>query len=1404
MSLIGKYLTDQLKKAIKLIDDQKVNIAGIKTKNPKSQLEIELKIKNFSMSEFYRVIDFLNSNEEFKSFSNNSVDYYKENKRYTLLGNNFVVTQKESFTNPKRGFFNDDWNTVLAVNIEIITDYEGDINDIKLRKDFTRDKKRISFEHVNAGFRIDMTHVTTTRNKTITSTYECEIEFKIEEGKKYTIDDTSVVKVLQDIFVVRHNSSKLYTEKTKEMLINVLNGILSTDAKLENKLDHKFMAQARNLSFKDLVYGGIIGGKIKFNGTIKADGERKQLFVYHNQLWLLYPPHDFNLLHESENLTQYHGYMIDGEDILQNNRKEECDIRTTHMFIPFDMCLTPIKTQISLLIQSKPHNERLTLAKKVLKSLGALCKRENVDISFMEKDFIEIGDTFESLKSCITTLKGLINTVPYKTDGYMFTPINANYNVGTNLVPIYKRILTNYPDICKLKPWDHLTIDLLVDYKGSNKYRPATLMGKGRYGVEKFIGTQRYYFDQNNNVHWDDEMFSSIKQDMIVEFKPIKAESDEGDIIVLVPKQIRHNKTLPNRTDNAGAIWHDINDPIDETIFNSFKLLRRHFNKIKRSLYEDISKGSDIFEIGSGNGGQMMNWINHNKILCVEPDIAHIEEMNTRLDNYDHNPFNKPNHVSLQEKVNTVHGTAQDTKKILDAAKTFFKWEEQEVLPPFCMVSMLSLSFMWENLEVLNNFLLTLKSLTDYYLQNGGTDIKFLFFTIEGNKVLDLFNKSGMVRKNGNKSEIKLGPCDMSLSNSSGSYILEINIEGTIVDKQTEYLVNLDDFQTPDLELKSIKKELCMSESEIIYSKLFVTGKLNVKNNSFSRLNKMHSFDKKQSKSREKSNPAKLSKSQERTTSPERQSSANSPRSTLSRSQERTTSPKRQSSANSPRSTLSRSLDGHFSITKPDTNVVTFRLNGRADFLSENFFVQKRLHESESKKFLHESTNYDQLVYRQDYFGIDNNGDQIQSLECYKQEEDSTLNSLLDSILILTSTSYHKTKMNSEREKMKRRFKASIIGSILTDAKKKSDVADFLNQNVTSWANIHMLENIARYIHALNDINPIEIEEKYPNTECDRDKDGRLNGYVLFYKYKNTKYLVQPKNIPNILENKYESETEIVSLSEIFSLIAEGKLDFTSQTSKEKYISELKKELEKQEEEEGSYKMNELLVITKIKIGCFLVDEKYDEKFLSEIPNKTYLQAILDRQKISKNSVYYNCRGGYLFREFYSKYQFFEEDNNHIHFNMTKLHDLALIADSLNLNIKTFAMPDQDDNNGGIKYYDPTDNDQYVIINRRNFCIPKDKYSFYPTGEMHQDLLDAQILDLQELGNPNCGNIFDNSLPTIYLYYHHFEPKHRRDNKGKSIWTDYDITYNDEGNLDRSIFIPLGKLKEDYMLQTVF
>lgn len=569
----------------------------------------------------------------------------------------------------------------------------------------------------------------------------------------------------------------------------------------QNMIPFNFLSYARNLKFEDCVYGGLIGGKYRYTITHKASGVRKILYFHESGIWYISPPRYLNCLISiaqlsptgQEAILKMKGSILDGENI-ENIEGIE------NTLLVFDV-LKIVNNDI----RNLPHNIRMDYAKKLNNTFSTILKIEN-------KEFIPIEnndtDLVENLSNIFDRLLAEVSSLKYPTDGFMFTPIECAYFHPKTELPEKERVLSKNPDICKLKPWNEMTLDFL--YGGDKTLFIAKEIStnpnvRAKHTLNQpYKGTFYYPFDSNMNVLWDKGYFDNIEPGSIVELGPV---SNEGGVIKMDLRRIRYDKITPNRSMVANSAWNNINDPltIDALCFRDFRLVFKYHNTEKKILLDKILPDCDIIDIGSGDGNNLGKMKNAHHILCIEPNKTHLDELIRKSQI-------EIAGVKMEEKITTLLCGGEDTDTIMEKIKTTFDWENSK--RDLYITMFLSLSFFFD--EKFEGLIRTINSIVKYYQSMVGKTVHFIATTIEEKRTLSVIKKYG--------DNFNLGPVNIKFTPPNTLYI---NIPNTIVVNQTEYLVDLDRLQSSTgmkkVTIKTQNDENFLSKEAKDYSSMFVS-----------------------------------------------------------------------------------------------------------------------------------------------------------------------------------------------------------------------------------------------------------------------------------------------------------------------------------------------------------------------------------------------------------------------------------------------------------------------------------------------------------------------------------------------------------------------------------------------------
>ena len=655
-------------------------------------------------------------------------------------------------------FYNKDYGYKLSISREI---------DIEPIPDFYPDLRRVSsrtsFLLFGGKIRADFTEVIDPKHGT--TKYEIELELL------QSVDLNTIVKALKYTLIAKQDTLVEYTHNEKSRMISWINRVLGGRQR-DDVIDHRPLVQARNLRMDDLTYGGLVGNsKTAYTISHKVDGIRKLLVFNHQGIWLAMAPAELMCITKKEQQGVY-GTILDGELVPPDSRNQGAP-SSRLWYIPFDaLSMTSINgyaIDYTIGIQQMPHVQRLNytqaIADKFKDGLLHISTKSFKTLETVEDFFTQYRElSHEQLTD------GNVSVLPYKTDGMIVTPANTPYNNGSASLPLKDRVLTTYPDICKIKPVEQLTMDLAVV--------DSQVMMANKGELVPFTGTSR--------VPATIGQLPDVPDGTVVEFG-----YRDG---ALVPIKVRYDKAKPNQLPFVLDTWKLIHSPLTYQMLsgNSFDLVRRYHNRIKRQL---LAPGSGLLlDIGSGRGGDVSKWSNYQHVYAVEP--YHVEELRQR--------------TASMDNITIIQAKGQDTDTIV------------QIVPKVDVVSlMLSLSFFFSSDEVLDGLVRTIKTL----LKPNG---KILFLTIDGNLVAKTFE--GIKQLQLGPASLIYQPPELYIKIPDTILDTAIDQSEQYPGYQREYLVDLDKLASklsPDFELTSINvadKEGFLTQKEALFTNMYSYG----------------------------------------------------------------------------------------------------------------------------------------------------------------------------------------------------------------------------------------------------------------------------------------------------------------------------------------------------------------------------------------------------------------------------------------------------------------------------------------------------------------------------------------------------------------------------------------------------
>ena len=575
-----------------------VELAKIRGKFSDKQIEVEARFGKIlpdtnngpiSASDFYRFSDTM-AKSNLKPITEYSTDFTDGIVRKTVIQRG-TSDQEVLWKRKKRHNVIDLYEYALRIAISS----EEPIKPVEAFKpSVIRTKDRTSYYFANNVIRLDLTKVQMKdENDQPITAFEIEAELlDINQPQAFLNAVRGFVRAI-------HGTEVLYSKTQLHDAIMDIKQLFGLNSL--NRFNRDMLVQARNLQFRDMIYGGIVGNPYTtYVASHKADGQRKIIFFHTSGIWAIMPPNEYNLISTQPNLNLVNTYL-DGEMISMDNRlfKTASPPSSKYWFLAFDCLAIQGDTEI----QNKPYNVRIRMCTKI----AEVNKTSLLTINSKEVyEMIEPIDMFAVMASMLYQVPSLA----YKTDGFMFTPLMLPYKLNSHLLPVEQRVLTDHPDIVKWKPAEDLTIDFAVMKKMNNKTkneeiklyssRRPTINDKSN--KEEFVGTESIPLtsDMIDSRH---PLLLGIPKDTVVEFE-WNTEKRK-----LIPRKLRNDKPVGNDIEVAKQVWNDIFFPIQPSSLEVTDLSHAVIF-LARSVYELIKpfEGKSVAIYCSND---VIQWIEH-------------------------------------------------------------------------------------------------------------------------------------------------------------------------------------------------------------------------------------------------------------------------------------------------------------------------------------------------------------------------------------------------------------------------------------------------------------------------------------------------------------------------------------------------------------------------------------------------------------------------------------------------------------------------------------------------------------------------------------------------------------------------------------------------------------------------
>jgi hypothetical protein len=756
-------------------------------------LEVEARFGSVSRETFFRIISYVEEQLGSKIEPVNSIDkiYVNEVRSTQELNQDLVPKgkmtwiEKKSVPEVKTKIFTA-VEFLKGIGIKLTANEEiksvPSATDLKL----TRKKKRYTAdlgEGDNADIRFDASQIITEEKGNSAFSYELELEV-------LGLVPGLTKQEIEDKITALFNSIELFWKEIQNSTIPVE---FSEYNEIRNYLLRLFGVKTPAGIFKSLprpkdltVYDLTLTEEEKLTPSViadKTDGETRLLLLYTalvngdkvSGIYLIDPRFNINKVIEfRKSLRDEPVLLFEGEltkpkifEPLSGSREEKNPDGkfgiNKKLYVIYELLATDkglLSKNVNLSLEQRLSNP---LIPEFINTIRRTDEEENkFDLGILLKKiypYSTVPEFYSQMNACLDSLDNL----PYPTDeGIIITP---------NFVPHIKFADEEVNKKKHIKRWKKLK-NMTIDFQISQNFTPLSA-------------------DETLEGDYEFKEFSALGFDVKKQFDPkgfqpgeiVEFEYRDGKLIA---RKARPDKIVPNSLFVAREVWKLIQLPISENTLRGIDLalMRKYHNTVKKRLLEKLPKGSTLFDIGGGGGGDIKKWQDLQlKVVSTEPDQKNREEFTRRVG------INK-------FKVDVLPFGGQDTKEIREAVGD----------RKFDAISlMLSLSFFFQSSNLLDGLCETISTL----LKDKG---KLLITTINGDPVKEFMR--------GEKEKIKASSYSLILNRKDRE--LKIDIPGTIVEEQTEWLVDLTEFK---VRLKRVGIEL-LSPSPLTEEKFLSSDEL--------------------------------------------------------------------------------------------------------------------------------------------------------------------------------------------------------------------------------------------------------------------------------------------------------------------------------------------------------------------------------------------------------------------------------------------------------------------------------------------------------------------------------------------------------------------------------------------------
>lgn len=360
-------------------------------------------------------------------------------------------------------------------------------------------------------------------------------------------------------------------------------------------INRNILNTPRVMGLTDLQYGSIIGTNIVYGASDMITSIKRFLVLSHVGIWLIYPPYEYNLLDYSSKVlfTKEDLCIFEVENIPEEMRNDMSNKEKYWLYVTD--CLIVNGYDIRGLDQNKRLRYGMNSVTDMLqRSMGDITFPNHL-VSFTWKSIFSFATQYQ-FYTVVNDMLLNKNTLPYKSSGIVFSPINYQYNAD---------VLT----------WEDVNPDTKIAFRVRQNGFDTLLFSVQDDVINQskeiqFKGSKQYPFD--HNIHLDANSIPATEYDnvvyMVLKDKKLTYDSIAGDI-------------EPYNYSKARDIWERISNPITTNMIlgKGLDSAILYHDLLVSNLYKLNSTGM-LLDLSINGGKYVQQWRGYDLVVVVDDD----------------------------------------------------------------------------------------------------------------------------------------------------------------------------------------------------------------------------------------------------------------------------------------------------------------------------------------------------------------------------------------------------------------------------------------------------------------------------------------------------------------------------------------------------------------------------------------------------------------------------------------------------------------------------------------------------------------------------------------------------------------------------------------------------------------